>query len=124
MNYPYRYGVNSVLLNENGERFRDAEFILQVEPRRDGKTAQPWLLLDCDTEEDARIKKVCGDRSGEIVVWGSLGSRSSAIFDLDDDGDLDIMTSEFNDVPMVLISNLTEKRQPNYLKLQLHVQPV
>ena len=33
MNFPFRYGVNSVLLNNAGTRFLDAEFILGVEPR-------------------------------------------------------------------------------------------
>ena len=50
MNYPFRYGVNSVLLNNRSERFLDSEFILGVEPRRDGRTAQPWFELDCAWE--------------------------------------------------------------------------
>ncbi len=36
MNYPFRYGVNTVLLNNRGEKFLDSEFILGVEPRRRG----------------------------------------------------------------------------------------
>ena len=39
MNYPFPYGVNSLLLNDRGEKFRDSEFILGVEPRREGPTA-------------------------------------------------------------------------------------
>ena len=35
-----------------------------------------------------------------------LGSRSSVIFDLDGDGDLDIVTNDFNSAPQVLVSNL------------------
>src|SRR5438128_3706735 len=34
MGYPLRYAINSVLLNENGERFVDSEFVLGVEPRK------------------------------------------------------------------------------------------
>ncbi len=119
MNYPYRYGINSVLLNENGQQFTEAEFILGIEPRLHGQTAQPWLVVNCDDEADELMKNVCAGRSGDVVVWGSLGSRASVIFDLDEDGDLDIVTSEFNDVPMVLISNLSEKRTPNFLKIKL-----
>ena len=33
MGYPFRYGMNSVLLNDGGQRFFDAEFLLGVEPR-------------------------------------------------------------------------------------------
>ena len=40
-------------------------------------------------------------------------------FDLDDDGDLDIVTNEWNDHPQVLISNLSDKRQIHYLKIKL-----
>src|SRR5436190_1190389 len=31
MNFPFRYGINSVLLNSRGRRFLDAEFILGIE---------------------------------------------------------------------------------------------
>ena len=56
---------------------------------------------------------------GEYLIWGSLGSRSSVFFDLDADGDLDIVTNEFNSEPMVLISNLADKRPVNYLSVKL-----
>ena len=53
-------------------------------------------------------------------MWGALGSRSSVTFDLDNDGDLDIVTNDFNSRPMVLISNLTERRKRfSYLKIKL-----
>ncbi len=118
MNYPYRYAINSLWLNEAGQRFADAEFILGVEPRRDRRTAIPWFIQSCPTE-DAQGKKICGDRSGEFIVWGAVGTRSSAIFDIDDDGDLDIVTNEFNDVPMVLVSDLAQRGDVHWLKLRL-----
>ena len=118
MNYPFRYGVNSVLLNNRGEKFLDSEFILGVEPRRGGRTAQPWFELDCAWKD--RNHQHCQDRSGTVVVWGALGSRSAVIFDLDDDGDLDIVTNDFNSEPMVLISNLSAKKQNlSFLKVEL-----
>ena len=117
MNYPYRYGVNSLLLNNQGETFLDSEFILGVEPRRDGRTAKPWFELDCSGADKGH--RDCEGQTGNVVVLGALGSRSSVIFDLDDDGDLDIVTSEFNAEPMVLISNLSEKRDIRYLKVKL-----
>ena len=123
MNFPFRYGVNSVLLNENGERFRDAEFILGVEPRRDQLSAVRWFTLDCDDEKDARVwnwDSACGGRSGLVEIWGARGSRASVIFDLDNDGDLDIVTNEFNTEPMVLVNNLTSvSDQTRYLKVGL-----
>lgn len=120
MNLPLRYGVNSVLLNENGKRFVDSEFVLGVEPRRDGRTAKPWYTLDCDGE-DAEHKEAekAGISSGIATVWGALGSRSSVIFDYDNDGDLDIITNDFHSEPMVLASNLAEQKEINYLKILL-----
>src|SRR5881227_2463038 len=50
---------------------------------------------------------------------GSTSSRSSVAFDLDDDGDLDIVTNEWNDHPQVLISNLSGHKQIHYLKIRL-----
>jgi hypothetical protein len=59
------------------------------------------------------------DLEGEVEVWGSLGSRSSVAFDLDDDYDLDIVTNEFNAAPMVLVSNLSERKLVRALKIRL-----
>ena len=117
MNYPFRYGVNSVLLNDRGETFRDSEFILGVEPRRGNRTAKPWFELDCDGDDKQHTG--CEGRTGRLVVWGALGTRSSVIFDLDGDGDMDIVTNEFNAEPMVLVSNLTERKEVRYLKIKL-----
>ncbi|MEE2641496.1 MAG: FG-GAP-like repeat-containing protein [Planctomycetota bacterium] len=117
MCFPYRYGVNSVLINQAGNRFADAEFILGVEPRAGNETIKPWFELDADGADSDNT--YCQDRTGKVVVWSALGSRSSAIFDLDNDGDLDIVTSEFNSRPMVLVSNLAEKKKISYLKLRL-----
>jgi hypothetical protein len=119
MNFPFRYGVNSVLLNNRGKSFLDSEFILGVEPRRDRRTAKPWFTLDCGAAD--RGNKYCEQFGvlGKAVVWAAVGSRSSAIFDLDADGDLDIVTNEFHDGPMVLVSNLTERTSVRHLVVKL-----
>ena len=39
-----------------------------------------------------------------------MGTRSSALFDVEGDGDLDIVTNEFNGVPQVLLSDLSQRR--------------
>lgn len=119
MNYPYRYGVNTLLLNVKGQRFQDSEFILGVEPRRDGRVAGPAYVLDASGEDKDLALVTAYDLKGKVEVWGALASRSSVIFDLDDDGDLDIVTNEFNDRPMVLVSNLSEKKTIHYLKVAL-----
>ena len=54
-----------------------------------------------------------------VNVIGSTSSRCSAAFDLDDDGDLDLVTNDFNDHPRVLVSDLSEKKQIHYLKIKL-----
>ncbi len=121
MCYPFRYHGNDVLLNEAGARFADAEYVLGVEPRR--RIARPWFTLDCDGGDveqplckgatspaapDPATVSAGAARRGTITVWASRGSRSAVILDLDGDGDLDVVTNNYNDVPQVLISDLAE----------------
>jgi cytochrome oxidase Cu insertion factor (SCO1/SenC/PrrC family) len=120
MNLPFRYGVNSVLLNERGVRFVDSEFVLGVEPRRDGRTCKAWFELDCDgPDRDHPYARQANIESGKVVVWGALGSRSSVVFDLDQDGDLDVVTNDFHSEPMVLVSNLSDQKEIRFLKIKL-----
>ncbi len=117
MNYPFRYGINSVFINNRGESFLDAEFLLGVEPRRDGRTHAPLFDADCGGAD--KELEVCEGHDDRVTVMGALGTRSSIIFDIDGDGDLDIVTNEFNDGPQVLVSNLTDKAKPRYLSVKL-----
>jgi hypothetical protein len=116
MNYPERYEIDSVKLNDGGRKFADAEFVLGVEPRSGG-IATPFFQLDASgRDKDHPDAK---GATGRITIWGARASRSAAIFDVDGDGDLDIVTNEFNAAPMVLISNLSEKKPPHYLTVKL-----
>jgi hypothetical protein len=121
MSYPFRYGINSVLLNNRGNRFLDAEFILGVEPRRDGVVV-PWFDLDQrDKVGWLTLTRETGfpGNPRDATIMGARSSRSAAIFDLDADGDLDIVTNDFNAAPMVLVSDLTDKRTIRYLNIKL-----
>jgi hypothetical protein len=106
MNYPFRYAINSVKLNDHGRGFVDAEFVLGVEPRLSG-TAMPWFDLDASGTD--RGHRDAAGAQGRVTVLSSRASRSSVIVDLDGDGDLDAVTNEFNAFPMVLESNLSER---------------
>ena len=119
MNLQFRYGVNTVLLNNQGKGFVDSEFVVGVEPRRDGVSSKLWYTLDAEKDAEHSFIKKTNFRTGEVEVWGALGSRSSVIFDLDDDGDLDIVTNECHSVPLVLINNLTEKKDVRFVKVKL-----
>ena len=116
MNYPFRYMVNSVKLNERGRRFADAEFLLGIEPRKGGLTT-PWFELDASGKDKGHPD--AAGATGRVAVWAARGSRAAAIFDLDGDGDLDIVTNEFNAAPMVLVSNLAEKTRVRYIEVKL-----
>ncbi len=130
MNFPFRYGINSMLLNNRGQKFLDSEFLLGLEPRTAltkrpwydpeqpwNATKRPWFELQC-SGADIR-HPLCSGRGGQLTVFGNTGSRSSVIFDLDDDGDLDIVTNEFNDSPQFLISNLSERTSVHYVEVEL-----
>jgi hypothetical protein len=116
MGYPERYMINSVRLNDQGKRFVDAEFLLGVEPRKGG-VATPFFELDASGRD--RSHPDAADATGLIAVWGARSTRSAAVFDVDADGDLDIVTTEFNAAPMVLVSNLTEKTSVRYVQVRL-----
>ena len=116
MNYPFRYMVNVVRLNDRGQRFVDAEFVLGIEPRKAG-VSMPWFELDASGQD--RAHRDAAGATGRVTVWGARGTRSAVMFDIDRDGDLDIITNEFNAAPMVLVSNLSEKTRVRYLEVKL-----
>lgn len=122
MNYPFRYSVNSLLLNNRGTEFIDSEFPLGIEPRRGGRTAVPWYEIDLADPENSVAKafQFKGVEATRAVAWGALGTRSSVIFDMDNDGDQDILTNDFKTEPIVLLSNLTDQvKDIRYLKIRL-----
>ncbi len=118
MSFPFRYGINSMLLNNRGETFLDSEFLLGIEPRKD--IYVPWFDIDCSQKELTDLnQKVCAGHSGKIRVLSPRSSRSSVMFDLDNDGDLDIVTNEFNSAPQVLVSDLAQQKRIHWLKVVL-----
>jgi len=62
---------------------------------------------------------VCFGHTGKVTVMQALSSRASVIFDLDNDGDLDIVTNDFNSEPEVLISDLAQVKSIHWLKVVL-----
>jgi cytochrome oxidase Cu insertion factor (SCO1/SenC/PrrC family) len=136
MNYPFRYHGNDVLLNESGKRFANAEFVLGIEPRQ--RVVKPWFTLDCDgadashdickgeqapvmtnnTKSEAERGKGAA-RHGHVTVWTARASRSAVIFDLDGDGDLDIVTNNYGDMPQVFVSDLAQRGPVHYITVSL-----
>jgi hypothetical protein len=131
MTFPHRYGINSVLLNEAGRHFLPSEFLLGIEPRANGVTDQVWFTLDCkgaDREqffctacrEPGGAESGCRfDAAGRLTMMASRGSRAAVLLDLDEDGDLDIVTNEFNARPQILLSDLAQQRRIHFLKVRL-----
>jgi hypothetical protein len=119
MSFPFRYAINSLLLDDGGKVFRDAEFVLGVEPRRSGRTHTQFTTWECDGADQG--KSPCAGRHGQVRGMTTLGPRASVIFDLDGDGDLDIVTSDFNAEPQVLVSDLAQKK-PDLAWLQVRLR--
>lgn len=118
MGYPFDYAANNVLLNEAGTKFIDSEFTLGVEPRLGWRTLTDYYTLDCVGAD--RDNPFCQNQNHErVIVQGTCSSRSAVLVDLDDDGDLDIITNEINDRPQVLVSNLSDKKRIHFLKVKL-----
>jgi hypothetical protein len=59
------------------------------------------------------------DANGTATMTATRGSRSSVILDIDGDGDLDIVTNEFNAAPQLLLSNLSATKSVHWLSLTL-----
>ena len=119
MNFPFRYGINSMLLNNRGEKFLDSEFLLGIEPRSAPYT--PWFVMDCGNQDvlGDRGKAVCEGQTQEVIVSVPRASRSSVMFDVNNDGALDIVTNDFNSEPQVLISDLAQVKKIHWLKVVL-----
>jgi hypothetical protein len=118
MNYPWRYSINSLLLNENGEKWVDAEFALGVEPRAGGEFV-PWFTLACGGKDKGH--RDCSEQvnATTLTIYGALGSRSTVVFDIEGDGDLDIVANEFHTPPLVLVSDLSDQKDINSIKINL-----
>jgi enediyne biosynthesis protein E4 len=131
MNFPFRYAINSVLLNEGGRHFLPSEFVVGVEPRANGATQQVWYTLECGgtdafnpacfecAKPGSPVMGCSVDSTKHLTMMGALGTRSSIALDLDGDGDIDIVTNEFNGKPQVLISDLADRHHVNFLKVRL-----
>lgn len=118
MNFPFRYGINSLLMNDRGKGFVPSEFLVGVEPRRGGRTAVPWFNADMSDSQYSEMPGLKGS-TGQFTVWAAAGSRSGVCFDLENDGDLDLITTEFNYFPQVLVNSLTDNSDISYLKVKL-----
>jgi hypothetical protein len=60
-----------------------------------------------------------GKFSKELLLEKMGRTSDARAVDLDADGDLDIVTNEFNAAPMVLVSNLSDQRRIQYLNVKL-----
>ena len=79
----------------------------------------PWFVLNCSEPAGPSEEKICDGYNAKIMVMAPKASRSSVIFDLDNDGALDIVTNDFNSEPQILLSNLAQRKKIHWLKVLL-----
>jgi enediyne biosynthesis protein E4 len=106
----FRYGVNSLLLNNAGKNFAHREFVLGIEPR-----AEPYFAgseKECESASYAVFEASCAPGTARF-------SYASVIFDIENDGDLDVIATQSLDVPQVFVSDLGDKSGVRYLVLEL-----
>jgi hypothetical protein len=53
-------------------------------------------------------------------MMAARGTRSAILLDLDQDGDLDIVTNEFNARPQLFVSDLVQRHHIHFLVVRLH----
>lgn len=117
MGFPLHYWMNSLLLNDGGAVFRASEFLLGIEPRPGNKVLYECFTVDCDGADKG--SPFCQGKGDRVSVLASASSRSSVFLDWDDDGDLDLAVQNMNDAPLMLASDLSEKRSIHWLKVRL-----
>ena len=118
MNAAFRYQPNLMLLNDAGQRFERTEYALGLEPRANGEAYKPWYSVDCTENPENAVCQGTG-LTGVVDVWEAYGSRSSALVDLDKDGDLDVVTNDWNSEPQLLLSDLSERGGLNWIGVDL-----
>ena len=94
MGYPFTYWQNHLMMNNRDETFAEQSKVLGVEPPRDGIYQQ---------------NQIGGERAAR-------SSRCAATADFDGDGQVEIVTNNFNDRPYYYRNKLTPR---NYVAFKL-----
>jgi enediyne biosynthesis protein E4 len=103
------YNAFSMIVR-NGEEGEDAEALLVSHSRESNVFFR---------NEQGKLKNVSAESGANFVG----NSRSTAFFDFDEDGDLDIIVNNFHS-PATLLRNNTEQRGQHWLKIKLLGDPV
>ncbi len=108
-----------MFLDNRGQKFLDSEFLLGIEPRRDNRTYDFSFVLDCSLPQKGPPANFCTGRAGKFEMMCTRSTHGSVMFDLDEDGNLDIVTNDYDSEPMVLISDLAQVKKIQWLMIKL-----
>lgn len=114
------YLPDHLLLNAGDAGFLHASFLTGLHPRESGRYTT-WFRADCGAE---RWRSWC-DRSrgepldGTVTALNRRSSRGVAVFDAEGDGDLDVVTTEYNAAPRLLVNDVMQRTDRSYLRVTL-----
>lgn len=118
------YEPDALLLNDGSGSFDRAEFLADIHPR--SERYHSWHPIDCTDPVDPEMCEVDGTREfypteyeGMLDIQNQKSSRGSVWVDLDNDGALDLVKSQYNEGPRILENQISNNTDRNYLRIDL-----
>lgn len=115
-----QYVPDALLLNNGSGGFEKAGRKAGINPPEES-IFTTWYSVDCSNRRNA--DELCSrldlNTTSGVVVKNFKSSRGSVLVDIDNDGDLDIVTNVYNGRPRILENKMSQHSNRNYVKIKL-----